>query len=100
MANGYDEDAPRGQCTIDRIDNSKGYSPDNCRWATIKEQNRNQRNNLVFNGKCLAEWAEISGINYNTLKYRLRNGWTFEKTISTPVKHARLAVEEEMECTK
>ena len=43
MANGYDENAPRGQCTIDRIDNDKGYSPDNCRWITQKEQQLNKR---------------------------------------------------------
>lgn len=43
MANGYDENAPRGQCTIDRIDNDKGYSPDNCRWVAMLVQNNNQR---------------------------------------------------------
>lgn len=42
MANGYDENAPFGQCTIDRIDNDKGYRPDNCRWADMKVQRNNQ----------------------------------------------------------
>ena len=42
-ANGYDKDAKRGECTIDRIDNSKGYSPDNCRWVTLAENLRNRR---------------------------------------------------------
>lgn len=45
MANGYDENAPVGKCTIDRIDNDKGYSPDNCRWVDTKTQNNNKSNN-------------------------------------------------------
>lgn len=45
MTNGYDENAPKGQCTIDRIDNDKGYAPDNCRWVDMKLQNNNKRNN-------------------------------------------------------
>lgn len=44
MANGYDENAPVGSCTIDRIDNDKGYSPDNCRWVDMKTQNNNKHN--------------------------------------------------------
>lgn len=42
IANGYDENAPKGQCTIDRIDNDKGYSPDNCRWVDMKTQATNK----------------------------------------------------------
>lgn len=42
-SNGYDENAPRGKCTIDRIDNYLGYCPGNCRWVDMAEQRRNQR---------------------------------------------------------
>lgn len=40
---GYDENAERSQCTLDRIDNDKGYEPSNCRWVTMKEQSNNRR---------------------------------------------------------
>ena len=45
MANGYDENAPYGKCTMDRIDNDKGYSPDNCRWVDMKFQGNNVSRN-------------------------------------------------------
>lgn len=49
MANGYDETAPRGKCTIDRIDVNGNYEPSNCRWTNMKTQSRNRRNRNVFN---------------------------------------------------
>lgn len=71
LANGY-----ATELSLDRIDNSKGYTPDNCRWATQKQQQRNRRNNhrVLCAGKVvsMAEAAEITGVNYNTLKNRAR----------------------------
>lgn len=47
MENGYNPDAIRGECTIDRIDVNKGYSPDNCRWVNMSTQNKNKTNTKV-----------------------------------------------------
>lgn len=43
LANGYDETAKRGECTLDRINSDGNYEPSNCRWVTVAEQNRNKR---------------------------------------------------------
>lgn len=86
LRNGYDENALKGQCTIDRIDNNKGYSPKNCKWVTIGENVNNKRNCLMysFGGKkqSLANWARELGIDYNALISRMhRSGFDFEKAI-------------------
>lgn len=75
--------------TIDRIDNNGGYSPQNCRWATYKEQNRNKRSNrnITLNGetKCLSEWAEFFGIGVPIVTRRLNDGWAEEDAFTAPL---------------
>lgn len=65
MEQGYDPSAKRGECTVDRIDCNKGYSPDNCRLANSMQQadNRRSTRRLTFNGTTmnLSDWARFYG---------------------------------------
>jgi hypothetical protein len=62
--------------TLERIDNTKGYSKDNCRWATAAEQSRNTKQNvfITHEGKtmCMTDWARETGIPYTTIQDRVR----------------------------
>ncbi len=75
--------------TIDRIDNDKDYSKNNCKWSTPKEQSNNRRNNylVTFNGETqtLKQWAERLNINYSTLRKRLIRGWSILRALSEGV---------------
>ena len=79
-----------GNKSIDRIDNNGPYSAENCRWASLKEQQRNMRTNrlITHNGKtyCMAEWAERAGLTFKALEGRIYRGWNIEKALSSPMR--------------
>lgn len=87
-------DRPSEEHEIDRRDNSKGYSPDNCYWATVPEQSRNRRSNVIleFQGEslCLTDWAHRKGMKRATLEARLKKGWDIGRALTTPVRPMRL----------
>ena len=70
---------PSPKHSLERRDNSIGYSKGNCFWATASEQARNRRSNKVidtpFGPMLLCEAAEISGIAYQCLNHRIKRGW-------------------------
>ena len=75
--------------SLDRINNDGDYSPQNCRWIPLKEQNSHKRNNhlLTYNGETmtLTQWAKRIGISKTTLAWRIKESkWSVEKAIETP----------------
>lgn len=86
---------PQPGWTVERKNNSKGYCPGNCVWASRKTQCRNKRNNLLitYRGRtqCLSAWAEEVGLHQGCLYYRIVTaGWTIERAITTPSRRVPL----------
>ena len=79
---------PKGM-SLERVDNSKGYNPENCVWASMKVQQNNKRTNvfLEFQGKrmTVTQWAEELEIPKQTLLGRLRYGWSVEDVLTRPI---------------
>lgn len=84
MKNGYNDNL-----TIDRINNDGNYKPDNCRWATQKEQmnNRSDNNFITINGRTqtVTQWGEETGIGDNVIFGRIRMGWK-DRDLIKPLK--------------
>lgn len=79
---------PSNKHTIDRLDNEKGYSPENCKWVTYIENLNNKRSSVKYtiNGKTMTvtQWAREKGCSRGKLFKRLYRGWSFEKAYNTP----------------
>ena len=78
--------------TLDRMDVDGPYSPENCRWVSMKVQQNNKRNNhrITFRGEThsISEWADITGIPYYTLHSRIvKLNWSVAKALTEPVQH-------------
>lgn len=82
---------PSPKHSLERKNNNRGYSSDNCKWATSQEQARNQRGNrlITWNGqtKLLTDWAKELGCRSNSLSTRLHRGWTIQRAMTTPFKN-------------
>lgn len=93
VENGYTESRDRKSCTLDRIDVNGNYEPSNCRWVSMKTQQRNRRNNVLLTYKgethCIAEWAEMLGMQAQTIGKRLQAGWSVEDALGKPLVYIR-----------
>lgn len=83
--NNYKENVKR-RFTVDRIDNLKGYSPDNCRLLSIQEQQNNRTNNywITYKGEkhTVSQWSKILNINVQTIFNRIKKDLPVEKILS------------------
>lgn len=83
---------PSPKHSVERRDNNGDYAPDNCHWGIKDEQVRNTRRNIYFeiDGKrmVMKDAAKHLGMDYHTLRQRIRLGWSKEKAIRTPVDYS------------
>ena len=83
--------------TLERIDNNMGYCPENCRWATRRDQANNRETNVMFEyrgeRRTLADLARTAGLSKHTLRHRLLIAdppWEIEAAMNTPSMKGRL----------
>jgi hypothetical protein len=82
--------------TLERLNNDGDYEPDNCKWATPREQGNNRSDNrlLEFRGETLtiAEWASRLGLRHTTIRMRLEKGWSVEKALTPKLRPSTRAL--------
>jgi hypothetical protein len=96
---------PSDEHSLGRINNERGYNCGWCKdcksfsrqrnvqWETRKQQARNTTRNVLIERKgcilTIAGWAEILGMKYATLCFRLRRGWSIDRAFDTPIRERR-----------
>lgn len=88
--NGYDKNAKRGQCTLDRIDPNGDYCPENCRWVSMSVQANNKTNNNYYTidgvTKTLSEWCrEYGNLCVQSVYGRLKRGMDIKTALTKPM---------------
>lgn len=88
MCNGY-----KDGLSIDRINVNGIYEPSNCRWVSMEEQARNTRRTVWYKNKCLSVVCREESLNYGTVASRIRDGWSAEKAVLTPIERCKYEFE-------
>lgn len=77
MENGYSEDM-----TLDRVNSSGNYSPDNCRWVDTKTQSINKRSTVYIEGECAKDFSKKLDLSYGGVLYRAHNGISLDAPVN------------------